>query len=86
MYCTCTQANGTGCSNMNFPQPRKIGHATLWRLHDLQRYEALCSGEAEPAEPLPESERFLTVKQVAARYGKSPVTIWRWAQASRTAA
>ncbi len=66
------------------PQPVKIGDGcTRWRLSDLERYEAARAGEQEPSPRKPEDERYLSVKQVADRYGASVPSVWRWCAQSR---
>lgn len=69
-----------------FPAPIKVApNSTRWRLSALERYEAAVCGEPEPPPRTSENERFLTVRQVAARYGTSTPSVWRWAAESRKA-
>lgn len=69
-----------------FPQPRKIGPASVWRLHDLLAWEARCNGEPMPPAPSPGEERYLSAKKVAERYDRSVPSVWRWAAESRAVA
>jgi predicted DNA-binding transcriptional regulator AlpA len=65
-----------------FPRPVRLArNSTRWRLHDLIVYEAACSGAPIP-EHDPATDRYLTDREVAARYGVSRVAPWRWARAS----
>jgi len=69
---------------MQFPTPSKFsGGSTRLALSRLESYEARCAGEPEPAPRDSRNERYLSVKQVAERYGVSVATIWRWCQESR---
>jgi len=68
-----------------FPHPYHMGpgrSCTRWRLSDLLAYEAASTGETPPA-LAPLEERYLSVKQVAERYGASVPTIWRWTKGRR---
>lgn len=70
----------------SFPQPIKLSsNMTRWRLSDLESHEAALCGEPEPPRRPPESERYLTAKQVADRYGMSTVSVWRWSAEARKA-
>lgn len=63
-----------------FPKPSRLGtNCTRWALSDLLKYEAAQLGESAP-DILPESERYLTVKEVAARFSVGKTTVWRWAR------
>jgi len=67
-----------------FPAPLRLSAgATRWRLSDLEAYEATCAGESNPSRRGTDTERYLSVKQVADRYATTPPTIWRWCQESR---
>lgn len=67
----------------NFPTPRQLGaNCTRWPLSELLAYEAARDGK-EPRKLDPEQERFLSVRQVAARYAASVTTVWRWARESQ---
>lgn len=64
----------------SFPKPERIGTGcTRWRLSELLAYEAARDGKAPPAVP-PERERYLSARQVAARYDASVTSVWRWAR------
>lgn len=65
---------------MKLPEPIKLNGSTRWCLSQLEVIEAHARGVSNP-EPLPsEQERYLSVKQLAERYGVSVPTIWRWTQ------
>lgn len=65
-----------------FPTPRRLGvNCTRWALSDLLQYEAARAGEPAP-ELNPESERYLTADEVAARYAVGKTTVWRWSRES----
>ncbi len=67
---------------MQFPSPIKLSAgSTRWRLSSLEAYEAACAGRSEPKPRNAVDERYLTVKQVAVRYGASVPTVWRWCRA-----
>lgn len=66
-----------------FPAPVKLSPgSTRWRLTELAGYEAALTGTA----PAQVAESYLTVAQVAKRYGVSVATIWRWSAAGQSAA
>lgn len=62
---------------MEFPTPHRLQGSTRWRLSEILAYEAAKVGEPAPALP-PEQERYLQDRQVAARFGVSRNTVWRW--------
>lgn len=63
----------------SFPKPVRIGgHCTRWLQSDLERYDAACGGKQSPQVD-PDRECYLSARRVAARYGTSISTIWRWA-------
>lgn len=65
---------------MSFPKPRTLGvNCTRWALSDLLEYEARRDGK-EPSMLAPEQERYLSARQVAARYDASVTSVWRWAR------
>lgn len=64
-----------------FPQPIKLSpNCTRWRLSELERYETGTSDRT------PETERYLSDKQVSDRYEVTRKTVWTWARVARTAA
>lgn len=61
-----------------FPEPvRLTGKITRWRESELCEFDG-----SEP----PATERFLSVKEVAQRYGVTTASIWRWQASSRKGA
>lgn len=69
---------------MKFPTPIHLGPcATRWRLSDLERFEAACSSRSVASLRDALEERYLTVKEVSARYGASVSTVWRWVRESK---
>lgn len=69
-----------------FPQPHKLGaNFTRWALSELLAFEAARDGKEPPATAAAD-ERYLNVKQVAARYQAGTTTIWRWADEARKVA
>lgn len=63
-----------------FPGPRKVaGNCTRWALSELLEYEARREGK-EWIRLAPEAERYLSAGEVAARYGASVTSVWRWAR------
>ena len=63
-----------------FPAPVKLSpRCTRWRLSDLESYENQ-QLDGKPSVATSPDERYLTDKQVAARYGVSRQTPWRWAE------
>lgn len=67
---------------MQLPQPAKFSRGcTRWPLSALEAAEAQARGEVRPRAS--EREVYLSVKQVARRYGVSVPTIWRWCAESR---
>lgn len=70
---------------MQFPSPIKLSAgSTRWPLSALEAYEAACKGQSAPHPRNTAEERYLSVKQVAARYGASVPTVWRWCRLSIT--
>lgn len=64
----------------DFPIPRHLGvNTTRWPLSSLLHYEANRDGKCPPTLS-PEQERYLTVREVAARYAVGITTVWRWAR------
>lgn len=64
----------------NFPNPQRLGvNCTRWALSDLLRYEAARDGKQPPTLD-PGQERYLSARQVAARYNASVTSVWRWAR------
>lgn len=66
---------------IQFPRPVKFRSCTRWPLSALEQYEAECLGRPAPSTRPPESERYLSVHQVARRLGVSVPTVWRWSSA-----
>lgn len=67
-----------------FPLPVRLGvQATRWRLSDLETYEARIAGEPDPPPRDRASDRYLSVRQVADRYGASVPSVWRWTAQAR---
>lgn len=64
----------------DFPQPQRIGVTIRWNPRDLAAWE-----QARDIKCPPLTGGMLSVKQVAARYGVSASTIWRWRDISRKA-
>ncbi|MAT66241.1 MAG: hypothetical protein CMN57_11430 [Gammaproteobacteria bacterium] len=61
----------------HFPQPHKIGGATRWSPNEIRAFEAATGLD------LPAPTGMLSDTQLAARYGVSRATIWRWASKAR---
>lgn len=71
---------------MKLPAPCRFNGATRWSLSELEKFEAEAKGLPEPEPRTPESERYLSVKQVASRYDVSIPTVWRWSANAESAA
>lgn len=66
-----------------FPRPIKIANGTTrWPLSAVVRYESALAGTLAPSIP-PESERFLSVRDLSERLHVTRSTIWRWVEESR---
>lgn len=65
---------------MNIPTPYRLNGCTRWRLSELESAEAALTGDLEANNRKPVDDRYLSVKQVAARYSVSIPTVWRWSQ------
>ena len=69
----------------HFPEPVRLSrNTTRWLLDDLEQHEAHLEGRVH--EPGSSPKTYLSVRQVADRYGVSVCTVWRWAAATTRAA